>query len=184
MIMEILQWLQLLSAKRLWLSQSLNLRASDLILLGYLFALMTNKKCYFIVVFLLCEVLAYSGILNNLSDFMFYMVFASIYSALYHYLFFAKSSIKTIIACGIIVLFNAGAAMDAVFYPQTETILYSNYEAIVVAVHFYLIYTLINWQVLRSVMGASVSWVYRSMGFNYNMPFNDCCLPVSKEERP
>jgi len=170
MILEILTWLQLASVESLTdLNQSL--AASNVILLCYLAALLMDKRCMFLIVFLICEVLSYSGLLNQLSNFMYYLVFAGIYATMYHYLYYTRARLKTIFACGLIVLFDAGTAIDAFIYPDTETILYKGYELFVVAVHLYFILSLINWKILRSIVGASFSKLVNTLGVNYNLSF-------------
>jgi hypothetical protein len=182
MIGELLQWLQLLSVKKLVLNLNLSLRASDFILICYALVFLLNRKGCFIAVFLFCEVLAYSGFIDGLTNPLYYLLFAGIYSGLYHFLYLTNSKINTVFACAIIVIFSIGAALDAYFYPQIETIFYRSYEFFVVAVHLYLIYTLINWRSLRSAVGSSINSIARSMGINYSLSLF-CCTHLNNTKK-
>lgn len=169
MIIEILQWLQLLSVKNLNLNPSLNI--SNLILVGYLFAYTTNRKGCFIAVFIFCELIGYTGVLNSLDNNLYYLVFAGIYSCFYHFLLLNKTKLSTVFACVIIVLFTFGASLDACFYTSSETFFNNHYELLVVGVHFYFIYTIINWRILRKALGQSADVITSFMGINYTAAF-------------
>lgn len=145
------------------------LNVSNILLLCYFVAYLFNRKAVFISVFFVSEVMAYSSFIDLLPNEIYYLLFAGLYSVLYHFLYLTNSKLNTVFACAIIVLFNIGAALDASLYPQTETIFYKNYGFFVVAVHLYFIYTLNNWRLLRSALGASVNGLARFMGVNYSL---------------
>ena len=159
------------------LKQSLAaLSVSNLIVICYFVAYLLNRKAVFIAVFFITELIAYSVIGDLLTNEMYYLVFAGIYSGLYHYIVRIKSNINTVIACGIIVIFNTIAAGDAYFYPQTETVFYKSYEFLAVGVHLYLIITVINWKILRRALGKVLDCFTNYLGANYNCSYIWCSL--------
>ena len=145
--------------------------ASNLIVICYFVAYLLNRKAVFITVFFITELIAYSVIGDLLTNEMYYLVFAGIYSGLYHYIVKIKSNINTVIACGIIVIFNTIAVGDAYFYPQTETVFYKSYEFLAVGVHLYLISTVINWKILRGIMGQVINGFTNYMGIDYTVSY-------------
>lgn len=145
------------------------LNVSNILLLCYFVTYLFNRKAVFISVFFVSEVMAYSSFIDFLPDEIYYLLFASLYSALYHFLYITNVKLNTVFACAIIILFSTGAALDASFYPKTETIFYNNYEFLAMAVHLYFIYTLINWRLLRSFVGTSINSFARFVGANYSM---------------
>ena len=154
------------------LKQSLAaLSASNLIVICYFVAYLLNRKAVFITVFFITELVAYSVIGDLLTNEMYYLVFAGIYSGLYHYIVKIKSNINTVIACGIIVIFNGIAVGDAYFYPQTETVFYKSYEFLAVGIHLYLVSTLINWEILRRTMGKIFNGIFDYMGISYTASY-------------
>jgi len=75
------------------------------------------------------------------------------YCCLYWYIENKNIRLKTILACGIIVLFNAGMSADAAINTEVETIIYSYYIYFVLLLHLYLISTLFSWKLVRKNMG-------------------------------
>lgn len=112
----------------------------------------------------MCELLAYTSLMDSLSDELYYLFFASVYSTLYQYLLLNKCRRKTIFCCGIIVLFNIGAILDAAIYPQTETLFYKSYEFFAVSVHLVFIWSTIDWKTLRRIMGENLSRIFSMLG--------------------
>jgi hypothetical protein len=168
MIESIVSWLLHESA----LNQSLAAKsASNLIVICYFIAYLLNRKAIFIIVFFITELVSYSVIGDLLTNEMYYLVFAGVYSGLYHYTVNVKSNIKTVIACGIIVIFNTIAAGDAYFYPQIETVFYKSYEFLAVGVHLYLISTVVNWKILRRTMGQVINGFTNYMGVDYTVSY-------------
>jgi len=112
----------------------------------------TNKGCFF-AVFLFDETISHLSVADSLSEFQYYLMIAFIYCCLYWYIESKNMRLKTILACGIIVLFNAGMSIDAFFNPKIETFIYSYYIYFVVLLHLYLISTLFSRELIRKSMG-------------------------------
>jgi hypothetical protein len=166
--MELIVWLQVKSALRL---SDLAQFASNIILIGYLIGFLINRRAVFITVFFICELLAYTSAMDSLSDELYYLFFAGVYSTLYQYLLLNKSRLKTVFACGIIVLLNLGAILDATTYPQTETVFYKSYELLAVVVHLYFVSTVIDWKILRRTMGEIFNSITNYMGIDYTVSY-------------
>lgn len=167
-MIELLSWLQVKSALRL---SDLAQFASNIILIGYLIGFLINRKAVFITVFFMCELLAYTSAMDSMADELYYLFFAGVYSTLYQYLLLNKTPLKTIFACGIIVLLNLGAILDAAIYPQAETLFYESYELFVVGVHIYFISTTIDWKILRRTMGEIFNSITNYMGIDYTVSY-------------
>jgi len=127
--------------------------SSFLVILYAISYLITNKGCFF-AVFLFDEVISYSFIADIMSEPQYYLMVAFIYCALYWYIESKNIQLKTIVACGIIVLFNAGMSVDASINAEIKTFLYTYYIYFVVLLHLYLISTLFGWQLIRKSMGS------------------------------
>ena len=154
------------------LKQSLAaLSASNVILFGYFIAYLINRKAIYIIVFFITELIAYSAIGDLLTNTMYYLAFAGIYSCLYHYSFIAKAKFNIVLACAIIVIFNTIAAGDAYFYPETETVFYKSYEFLAMGVHLYLIVSLIDWKILRRALGQVANGIAGFMGISYTASY-------------
>ena len=160
-MMELIEWLQVKSALK---PSLLAQHASDIILIGYLIGYLINRKAVFITVFFICELLAYTSVMDSLSSELYYLFFAGVYSTLYQYLLLNKSPVKTVFACGIIVLLNIGAILDASIYPQTETLFYKSYELFVVFVHLIFVCSTINWKILLGNMGEYINRISSMLG--------------------
>ncbi len=126
-----------------------------LIVLYAITYLKTNKGCFF-AVFLFDEVISHSIIIDQMTEPQYYLMVAFIYCCLYWYIESKNIRLKTILACGIIVLFNAGMGIDASINSKVETIIYSYYIYFVVLLHLYLISTLFSWKFIRKSMGRFV----------------------------
>jgi len=154
----------------LWELQSVNVilaqNASNLLVILYAISYrVTNKGCFF-AVFLFDEVISYSILPDLLSEFQYYLMISFIYCCLYWYIESKNIRLKTIIACGIIVLFNAGMSLDAGFNSKIETLIYSYYLHFVVLLHLYLISTLFSWTLIRKNMGIFASSCCRTFGIS------------------
>jgi len=141
-----------LQGKSVDLAQNL----SNLLIVLYAISyLKTNKGCFF-AVFLFDEVISNLVFVDYMSEPQYYLMIAFIYCCLYWYIESKNIRLKTILACGIIVLFNVGMSVDAVFNSEIETFIYSYYLHFVVLLHLYLISTLISWTLIRKSMGKFV----------------------------
>ena len=154
----------------LWELQSANVilarNASNLIVLLYAMVYMfTNKGCFF-AVFLFDEVVSNLTIVDQLSQSEYYLMVAVIYCGLYWYIENKNIRLKTILACGIIVLFNAGMSVDAAINSKIETFIYSYYIYFVVLLHLYLISTLFSWSFLGKSMGRFIDACCSTFGIS------------------
>lgn len=139
---------------------------SNLLLILYaLISLKIDKGCFF-AVFLFDEVFSHLSFSDILNESQYYLTIALIYCTLYWYIESKNIRLKTIVACGIIVLFNAGMSLDAAFNTKVETIIYTYYIYIVVFLHLHLISTLICWSLVRKNMGRCITTLWRASGFS------------------
>ena len=144
----------------LWELQSVNVviaqNASNLLVILYAISYrVTNRGCFF-AVFLFDEVVSNMALVDMLEGYQYYLMISFIYCCLYWYIESKNIRLKTILACGIIVLFNVGMSVDAAFNSEIETFIYSYYLHFVVLLHLYLISTLISWTLIRKSMGKFV----------------------------
>jgi len=143
MIQDLLQWLQLLN-----LNETLTARnASDIVLSLYIISF--KRSWLFALAFLLCMIATDSG---------FFGVFDGLSSALYGLSFYVticfiwcvtvKSQINhttnksLAFSCIIMISFLLVMAWDSYYNAETETFIYSNYEAIILSIHICIILSL------------------------------------------
>jgi len=140
----------------LWELQSANVlveqNASSILIIIYAIAYLIKKEGCYVVAFLFDETLTNLSCMDTLTDPQYYLITSIIYCGLYWYIENKNIRLKTIGACGIIVLFNAGMSFDAWFNSEVETILYSYYIYFVVLLHLYLISTLVRWKLIGKSM--------------------------------
>ena len=170
-VIEILSLWELQSAivesKSLLIAKS----ASNLLVILYaIVAVKTNKGCFF-AAFFVDEIFSHSVASDSLAEYQYYLVIACIYSALYWYIENKNIRLNTLAACGIIVLFNAGMSVDAIFNKEAYSFMFTYYLAIVVSIHVYLISTLLQWTRIRSSMGNYIRSIWRVLSVNYNFAF-------------
>lgn len=125
--------------------------------------IVTNKGCFF-AVFLFDEVISHSIFVDTLSESQYYLMVSLIYCHLYWYIERKNMRLKTIVACGIIVLFNAGMSLDAKVNSEIETIIYSYYIYFIIVIHLYLISTLFRWEFIGRGMEHFIRAVVRFSG--------------------
>ena len=111
------------------------------------------KNGCFLVAFLFCELYVNLVQLPEGYEYRFYFGCAFIYCVLYWLLIKQKRTLKTRLSCGIMVLFELRMCIDAIVNSEVETIIYSNYEYIVLFIHILIISTLLPWQRIRLRMG-------------------------------
>ena len=154
----------------LWELQSANVviaqNASSFLFIAYAIAWFINKEGRYIAAFLLDEVLSNLYILDFLSESQYYLMICLIYCALYWYIESKNIRLKTIVACGIIILFNVGIGIDASINSEIETFLYTYYIYFVVLLHLYLISTLFSWSLIRKGMGDFIDACCTSFGIS------------------
>jgi len=129
-----------------------------------------NKGCFF-AVFILDEVISYSIIQDSFPEYKYYLLISCVYCCLFWYAESKNMKFKTIIACGIIALFNAGMMFDAIINKEAYSFLYKNYLLIIVSVHLYLISTLLEWERIGRGLGAFFRVFGSSIRTNYNLAF-------------
>ena len=164
-MLEILKWLDLDSVRKV-----AELSANSLILL-YFISYTLSKRAAFLVAFLITEIYGLSTINNPLNDVNFYLGYALIYCLLYCYLLLKQERKRTLAAVVLIVLLDAGSAIDAYAYREVETIFYNSYEYLFLFVHLCLLSSLINWRILRSIMGKAFNAVLGFFGASYSHSF-------------
>ena len=123
-MMELLQWLDQLSVKNLVMAP----KSADLLLIAYFLVYLFNRKSCFIVAFLLTEFYGNSFISDGLNDVNFYLCYSLFYIVLYFKVIKEKETIQTITAVVLIIILDAGSALDAWIYPKDETIFYQAYQ--------------------------------------------------------
>jgi len=117
-----------------------NLSVSNLLLTLYVISYTFNKKACFIAAFFMGEIF---GNTFNFIDLEYgYRVFigyAVIYCALYWVCVVNKESIKTLTACGIMILFQILMVKDAFLYYAYETFIDTYYVYFIVLTHLLII---------------------------------------------
>lgn len=153
----------------------------NLIMLGYLVVLAFNKKGRYIAAFILCDVSSYFYSYPSLTGYEIYFGYAFVYSILYWVLTIDKAKLKTRLACGIIVLFDARMTLHAYFHGDYEAFIYVNYEYITLLAHICLIATLLPWKLI----GRSVVNYYRVIydGFRYSDDIAYICYNWNTQAR-
>ena len=154
----------------LWELQSVNVAAeqvaSRFLFIAYAIAWFINKEGRYTAAFLLDEILSNISTLDFLSEPQYYLMISLIYCGLYWYIESKNIRLKTIVACGIIVLFNAGMSVDASINAEIKTFLYTYYIYFVVLLHLYLISTLFSWSLIRKGMGDFIDACCTSFGIS------------------
>lgn len=144
--------------------------SSLLVILYAIASRKTNEGCFF-AAFFVDEILSNLSVLNFLDEYQYYLVIASIYCVLYWHIENKRMKLNTLVACGIIVLFNAGMSIDAIINKEVYSFLFTYYLPIVVLVHLYFIGTLFKWKNARASLGAYLRGFSRLLGHNYNFAF-------------
>ena len=154
----------------LWELQSANVLVerslSSILLIIYAIAYLVKKEGCYVVAFLFDETLTNLSYMDALTDPQYYLMTSVIYCVLYWYIENKNIRLKTIVACGIIVLFNAGMSFDAWYNSEIETIMYSYYIYFVVLLHLYLISTLVRWKHIGQSMGRFVNACCNTFGIS------------------
>jgi hypothetical protein len=167
----------------LWELQSVSVvtaqNVSNVLIALYAITTINIKNGCFFTAFFLDEILSNVNVLDALSEWQYSLVIAVIYCCLFWYAESKNMKFKTIIACGIMVLFNAGMMFDAIINKETHSFLYENYLLIVVFVHLYLISTLFKWKRIGRGLGAFFRVFSSSIRSNYNLAF--ICYTVYKK---
>jgi len=139
MLMEIYEWAQQLKSLAAGLSQ-LQKSSSDLNILIFVFYALSSlslkpSRCYALLGFLFCLVVAYTPIYDYLSQVQYYSMFAIIYA----YLTSKIVLVKARIACCLLSCFQVLMAWDSFANADVETYIWTNYETIVCLLHALII---------------------------------------------
>lgn len=164
-MLELLKWLDLDSVRKV-----AELSANSLILL-YFITYVLSKRAAFLVAFLITELYGLSTISDSLNEVNFYLGYALIYCLLYCYLLLKQDRKRTLAAVVLIILLDAGSAIDAYAYREIETAFYNSYEYLFAFVHLCLLGSLINWRILRTIMGQAFNAVLGFFGASYSYSF-------------
>tara|TARA_R110000868_G_scaffold210375_1_gene460364 strand:+ start:2804 stop:3334 length:531 start_codon:yes stop_codon:yes gene_type:complete len=165
-MIELLQWVHL-SDEKVKAVQSL----SNILIFLYVIASMINKQMFFLFAFLVVEAFGNLIFFKGLSDIDYYLVYAAIYCWCYWFCVVTKCNTKIAIAYGIMVLFQMLMAADAYIFQGIETLIYSAYEYVVLAIHLYIIAMLIQWRALIRALGAIARSIANFLNLGYAFAF-------------
>ena len=145
--------LECLQLKNLSLKALAAENVSNILIILYAISYMLNRKAVFITAFLLIEIL---GLLSPvdyitgcstdcLTYWPYYFMCAIGYSFCYWIVFNQTRSLKKCSGYVMLVLLELTITYNEWARPTVETFLYSHYEHIVMAIHIYIIITVIEW---------------------------------------
>ena len=140
---------------------------SNILFLCYLFVAISLSKSLYLGAFLLSEMILYFFIPGNISDYIIFIVNVAIYSIMY-WVVTSTNNIDTLNAYVIMILFQMAMALDAFIYPKDKTFLYSAYEYIFMAIHLYIINTLIPRKLIGRCLEGLSNRIFNLFGYNYN----------------
>lgn len=128
-----------------------NLKSSFIL---FIYALAYHFKkggCYF-AAFLFDEIVSNISFIDPLTETQYYLLISCIYCSLYWYIEKRNAKPSTIVACGLLILFNSWMAADASINFETETVIYTYHPYIAGALYLFLILTLLPWSRIRRNM--------------------------------
>lgn len=164
----LLEWVQLNEKKAvLEIVQS----ASNLLFSLYVISYIFNKKAAFLVAFLLVEIYGNSSISSGLTKPEYYRGYAFLYMVTYWVVFYKYHMVKSLVGYVILVLFELAMSVDAIYFPDDETYIDTNYTSIIVLIHLYIVATLIDWRLLRAFLGEGLGVMGSWLRINYNLSF-------------
>ena len=145
MIQDLLSWLQLAN-----LSAGLAAKnASNLVLIAYILSF--KRSWLFAVAFLLCESIHLTSVMGQfdtlspaLYGFSFYVTICFVWCVTVKSQINHTQNKSLAFWSSIMISFLLLMAWDSVANAETETYIYSNYEAIIVCIHFCIILSLYN----------------------------------------
>lgn len=142
---------------------------SSFLFVTYIVLSILTKKSRYIAAFLFCEFVSYSVLFDSLTNVQYYLIPAVVYCYLCMTLISEKQYKKRILSCAIIVLFHSYAAYNDYFYREIETDFYLLYEYIFFLIHLLFVFTIIDWEILRSNLGAIIDSFIDLYRVNYNV---------------
>lgn len=145
MIQESLSWLQLLNQSEILAAKN----ASNLVLLAYILSF--KRSWRFAMAFLLCMIATDTNFLGQfdtlspaLYGFSFYVTICFVWCVTVKSQINHTQNKSLAFWSSIMISFLLLMALDSVANAETETYIYSNYEAIIVCIHFCIILSLYN----------------------------------------
>ena len=146
-IQELLSWAQLKNLEQLQ-SQKL----SNILLFLYFVLCRNSKGPALLLVFLLVEVYGSLSFTTNMTQAQYYLGYSFIYSLAYWYTKQNNYNQNTYVGYGLMVVFQAGMAIDSIYNSEIETFIYTNYIYFIVSIHVYIMLSLVEWTRIRSSM--------------------------------
>ena len=147
-IQELLSWVQLKN-----LEQLQNQELSNILLFLYFVLCKSSKGPALLLVFLLVEVYGSLSFTINMTQEQYYLGYSFIYSLAYWYTKQNNYNQNTYVGYGLMVVFQAGMAIDSIYNGEIETFIYTNYIYFVVSIHVYIMLSLVEWARIRSSVG-------------------------------
>ena len=143
MIQDLLQWLQLLNLNGTLAARN----ANNIILLLYILSF--KRSWLFALAFLLCNLATDSGFLGvfdglstPLYGLSFYVTICFIWCVTVKSQINHTTNKSLALSCIIMISFLLVMAWDSYYNAETETFIYSNYEAIILSIHICIILSL------------------------------------------
>lgn len=162
---ELIQWvLPKASAEAKTIAAS----ESNILLAAYVCLFALNRKSCFIVAFFVVEII---GAMNYTQNHYRYLSYSAVYSFVYWYLFINNYKLKIMSGYVIMLLFQLVMTADAYYYPKTQTPIYICYEYIVVAIHCYIISTIMDRGAFIKVLGDCARRVFNMLDIGYRLSF-------------
>ena len=155
-IQELLSWVQLKNLEQLQ-SQKL----SNLLLFLYFVLRKNSKGPALLLVFLFVEIYGSLLFTVNMTQAQYYLGYSFIYSLAYWYTKQNNYNQNTYIGYGLMVVFQAGMAIDSIYNSEIETFIYTSYIYFVVSIHVYIMLSLVEWARIRSSMGDCIRACWR-----------------------
>ncbi len=171
-MIELLQWLLLNQSESDLIA--LSQKISNLLLLLYILSSAISGKYFFIFVFVVVEVFGVLAIASGMHgdyEFAYYISLSSLYCLFYWSAIVMKCNVKILFAYGIMILFQSAMAIDAYIFQDIETLIYSAYEYVVLAIHLYIIAMLIQWRALIRAVGAIARSIADFLNIGYAFAF-------------
>ncbi len=122
----------------------------------------------FCVLFIVIDTISYSEIFKGLDSPVYYMMFAGIYCLSTSVLIANNYKLITILASFSVVAFNVVAAIDAIIYPQTQTVFNAYYGYFVMGVHTLVCLSFMDWRGITRSVSDAVSNLFNSISFDHN----------------
>jgi len=139
--MEILEWLELLSAN----ARSSNWLANALFIL-YVIVSILIKKSRYVVAFFLSVFIVECSLFDLMQEYQLYLTSFIVYSYIYSYAVNAKTKMACVIMCLLDLILSYDAYKYGIggAHGESETILYENIEYLAFSAHIIIIISLVR----------------------------------------